>query len=33
MMADLARLVEIAAGLSIPRIHRHIFLCCDQTKP
>src|SRR5258708_7857021 len=32
-MADVERLVEIAAGLSIPRMQRHIFLCCDQTKP
>ncbi|SPE36886.1 Ferredoxin, 2Fe-2S [Candidatus Sulfopaludibacter sp. SbA6] len=32
-MADVERLVEIAAGLSIPQIRRHIFLCCDQTKP
>ncbi len=22
-----------AADLGIPHIHRHIFLCCDQTKP
>ena len=29
----MADLVEIAAGLNIPRIRRHIFLCCDQTKP
>ena len=27
------RLVEIAANLHIPEIRRHIFLCCDQTKP
>ena len=26
-------LAEIAAGLGIGRIRRHIFLCCDQTKP
>src|SRR5271165_7132538 len=32
-MADVQRLVEIAAGLNIGRIRRHIFLCCDQTKP
>ena len=27
------RLVQIAAGLNIPTIRRHIFLCSDQTKP
>jgi (2Fe-2S) ferredoxin len=27
------RLAELAEGLNIPRIRRHIFLCCDQTKP
>ena len=27
------RLTQIAAGLNIPQIRRHIFLCCDQTKP
>jgi (2Fe-2S) ferredoxin len=27
------RLVEIAANLHIPEIRRHIFLCCDQSKP
>lgn len=32
-MADLERLAQIAAGLYIPQIGRHIFLCCDQTKP
>ena len=32
-MADTERLVQIAAGLMIPQIRRHIFLCCDQTKP
>jgi (2Fe-2S) ferredoxin len=26
-------LVEIAEKLGIPKIKRHIFLCCDQTKP
>jgi len=30
---DVERLIQIAAGLEIPRIRRHIFLCCDQTKP
>jgi (2Fe-2S) ferredoxin len=32
-MADRERLADIAAGLMIPRMQRHIFLCCDQTKP
>jgi (2Fe-2S) ferredoxin len=32
-MAAPERLVEIAANLHIPEIGRHIFLCCDQTKP
>jgi (2Fe-2S) ferredoxin len=32
-MADTARLEQIAEGLMVPRIERHIFLCCDQTKP
>lgn len=32
-MADPERLAGIAAGLMIPRMRRHIFLCCDQTKP
>ena len=27
------RLPVIAANLQIPGIRRHIFLCCDQTKP
>lgn len=27
------KLTEIAAGLGIGGIQRHIFLCCDQTKP
>ena len=26
-------LSDIAKGLGIGRIRRHIFLCCDQTKP
>lgn len=26
-------LVEIAAGLGVGQLQRHIFLCCDQTKP
>jgi len=32
-MADRERLADLAAGLMIPQIRRHIFLCCDQTKP
>jgi (2Fe-2S) ferredoxin len=32
-MADTERLREIAQGLMIPQIQRHIFLCCDQTNP
>ena len=32
-MADLERLQQIASGLSIPAVRRHIFLCADQTKP
>jgi len=27
------RIERLAESLGIPRIHRHIFLCCDQTKP
>ena len=26
-------LTDIAAGLGIGKLRRHIFLCCDQTKP
>ena len=32
-MADVERLVTIAANLAIPQIRRHIFLCSDQTNP
>jgi (2Fe-2S) ferredoxin len=32
-MADIDHLVTITQGLQIGRISRHIFLCCDQTKP
>ena len=32
-MADAERLARIAAGLNLPGIRRHIFLCCDQTNP
>jgi (2Fe-2S) ferredoxin len=27
------RLQSIAGSLGIPTVRRHIFLCCDQTKP
>ncbi len=30
---DLEELAEKVESLGIPRIRRHIFLCCDQTKP
>ena len=30
---DLEGLIQIAEGLGIGNIRRHIFLCCDQTKP
>ena len=29
----MADLTQIAAGLNIPTIQRHIFLCADQAKP
>ena len=32
-MADRDRLAGIAAGVGVPTIRRHIFLCADQTKP
>ena len=32
-MADIERLVQLAAGLNIPTIQRHIFLCAEQSKP
>ena len=32
-MADTERLAQLAAGLYIPGVRRHIFLCSDQTKP
>ena len=32
-MADLERLQQIAAGLNVTRVRRHIFLCAEQTKP
>jgi (2Fe-2S) ferredoxin len=32
-MPDIEKLRQIAAGLNIPRVQRHIFLCAEQTKP
>ena len=32
-MADVEHLVQLAAGLSIPQVRCHIFLCSDQSKP
>ena len=32
-MSHKQNLAEIADELMIPRIERHIFLCCDQTTP
>jgi len=32
-MADVPKLQQIAAGLNIPTVERHIFLCAEQTKP
>ena len=32
-MADVERLVQLAAGLGMPGHQRHLFLCRDQTKP
>ena len=32
-MADVPRLQQIAAGLNVPLVERHIFLCAEQTKP
>jgi (2Fe-2S) ferredoxin len=32
-MADTERLGSLAAGLHIPGLRRHIFLCSEQTKP
>ena len=32
-MADTERLRSLAAGLHVPGLRRHIFLCCDQTQP
>ena len=33
MPDDLEGLVKIAEGLHLGGLRRHIFLCCDQTKP
>jgi (2Fe-2S) ferredoxin len=33
MMPDREHLAQVAAGLNIPTIERHIFLCADQAKP
>lgn len=33
MAANSDELAEIAQSLGLPTIKRHIFLCCDQTKP
>jgi (2Fe-2S) ferredoxin len=30
---DLEELRRLAEGLGVPQIRRHLFLCCDQTKP
>jgi (2Fe-2S) ferredoxin len=30
---EIDRLIQIAQGLQIGNIRRHILLCCDQTKP
>ncbi len=32
-MADVPRLQQIAAGLHIPAVQRHIFVCAEQAKP
>jgi len=32
-VADVERLSQLAADLCISQVRRHIFLCCDQTKP
>ncbi|HTS28258.1 MAG TPA: hypothetical protein VMH81_20435 [Bryobacteraceae bacterium] len=32
-MADVEALTQLAAGLHIPEVRRHIFLCSDQTEP
>lgn len=30
---DLKHLAQIASGLGVPTVRRHIFLCTDQNKP
>ena len=30
---DLPRLRRMADAVGVPAAHRHIFLCCDQTRP
>ncbi len=30
---DDSNLRQLAEAMNIPKIRRHIFLCCDQTKP
>ena len=30
---DREQLAQIAAGVGVPTVRRHIFLCADQTKP
>jgi len=32
-MLQEGRLTKIADAYNIPRLRKHIFLCCDQTKP
>jgi (2Fe-2S) ferredoxin len=32
-MPDTTKLQQVADGLNIPRVQRHIFLCAEQTKP
>ena len=32
-MPDIPRLRQIATGLNIPQVKRHLFLCAEQTKP
>src|ERR1700752_1985814 len=32
-MADVERLIQVAANLGFPGHHRHPFFCCDPTNP
>src|SRR5437868_11826181 len=32
-MSDKNKLIKIVEALGVDKIQRHIFLCCDQTKP